>query len=127
MKRILIIDDNPEYRETLQELLSVIDGEEVRVVQAQDGFDGLLKIKNEKFNVIICDNHMPKKTGLDLIEDLITTHKMPTNRFILVSGSLTKPEVELVIKLKIKTVLTKPVDFNRLLEKVKLSLTSDIP
>ncbi len=127
MKSILIIDDNPEYRETLQELLSVIDGEEVRVVQAQDGFDGLLKIKNEKFNVIICDNHMPKKTGLDLIEDLITTHKMPTNRFILVSGSLTKPEVELVIKLKIKTVLTKPVDFNRLLEKVKLSLTSDIP
>ena len=124
MKNILIIDDNEDCINSLEELLLSVENFECKVIKAKDGFDGLMKIQNQTFDLIICDNQMPKKTGIDLVSDLILQKKYSPNKFILISGEFTKEEVSRVIELKISSVLAKPVDFNRLLEKVQLLLKS---
>jgi CheY-like chemotaxis protein len=67
MRRILIADDDPGIRKTLEIALSNA-GYEVR--QAQDG-DEATRIWHEQGpDLLITDIHMPKKSGLLLIEEL---------------------------------------------------------
>jgi DNA-binding response OmpR family regulator len=66
-RRILVVDDDPGIRRTLEIALSNAGYE---VFQAQDG-DEATRIWHEKGpDLLITDIHMPKKSGLLLIEEL---------------------------------------------------------
>lgn len=69
MSNILIVDDEPLYRESIKKIidwkslmLSVPD-------EAINGFDALEKIKKEKYELIITDIRMPQMDGLSLIRE----------------------------------------------------------
>ncbi len=67
MKRILIVDDEPNIRESLQIILSK-HGYDVDI--ACDGLDALEKFKAAPFDVVITDIVMPKEDGMGLVLQL---------------------------------------------------------
>ncbi len=67
--RILIADDHPVVREGLQGLLSIKPGFEV-IGTAEDGEEAVLQARLLKPDVIVMDLEMPRKNGLQAIEEI---------------------------------------------------------
>ncbi|KMZ12733.1 Chemotaxis regulator-transmits chemoreceptor signals to flagelllar motor components CheY [Candidatus Burkholderia humilis] len=71
IKNILAIDDSAAMRQILSATLTTT-GYEVTV--ASDGHEGLEWALAERFDLVLTDQHMPKKSGLDLIVELRANH-----------------------------------------------------
>jgi two-component system cell cycle response regulator len=64
MARILVIEDNPHNLELMSYLLTA-QGFEIET--AVDGELALQSLKSDAFDLIICDVHLPKIDGLELV------------------------------------------------------------
>jgi len=74
--RILVIEDNPQNLELMSYLLRAFGHV---VVTAIDGAEGLDLAGREMFDVIICDVHLPKFDGYEVVRRL---KKDPVLRWI---------------------------------------------
>ena len=81
MTRILVIDDNTEFRGMLKTALETADYE---VVEAKDGYEGCELYENSPCDLVITDIFMPEKEGLETIQDLINHD--PDVKIIAISG-----------------------------------------
>jgi DNA-binding NarL/FixJ family response regulator len=66
---ILIVDDHDIIREGIKTILGKHDEYEV-VGEASDGEEALLKVAELKPDVVLLDITMPKRTGLEIIEQI---------------------------------------------------------
>lgn len=64
MPRILVVDDDPEMRALL---LDVLTNEGYEVIEAKDGTEAVLALRARKFDLILMDKNMPGPSGLDLL------------------------------------------------------------
>jgi CheY-like chemotaxis protein len=86
--RILVVDDNRDSRQLSLELL-MSSGYDVEGVN--DGAAGWEALQTYDYDLVITDNHMPRMTGLEMIEKLnsacmtvpiiMATGKLPTDEF----------------------------------------------
>ena len=117
MPRILIIDDEKAIRNTLKEILEF---EDYKVDQAEDGPAGLDMLIQEKYDVVLCDIRMPKMDGLEVLE---RAQKMGTEAaFIMVSAHGSIDTAVDATKKGAYDFLPKPPDLNRLLVTVRNAL-----
>lgn len=65
--RILIVDDDPAIRHTVQIALSRAGYE---VVAAKDGGEAMERWREQPAHLVITDLHMPDKNGLEIILEL---------------------------------------------------------
>lgn len=114
---VLVIDDDNDIRESLVDILNEMDIF-TSIVQATNGIDGVQKMLNQKFDVIITDLAMPKMTGLEFITKINKDNYKFIPSIILLSGSLTTPEVQEAIKLGVKNVIVKPCSEEDFISKV---------
>jgi response regulator RpfG family c-di-GMP phosphodiesterase len=82
--KFLIVDDEADVREIVQIALENEDGHEC--IHAEDGEDAINKLQNQPFDVIICDQRMPKKNGTDVFK-FILDHKIEI-KFVFCSTDL---------------------------------------
>ncbi|SNS49465.1 DNA-binding transcriptional response regulator, NtrC family, contains REC, AAA-type ATPase, and a Fis-type DNA-binding domains [Belliella buryatensis] len=117
MPKILIIDDEKVIRATLKEILEY---EKYEISEAQDGEEGLKKIQQEDFDLVLCDIKMPKMDGIEVLDKVAALDKQP--QFIMISahGSI-ETAVEATKKGAFDFV-PKPPDLNRLLLTVRNAL-----
>jgi two-component system chemotaxis response regulator CheY len=67
-KRVLVIDDSETVRQQIRILLTHAGFD---VVEACDGNAGIRAIREDAgLSVVLCDIHMPGKSGLELLEEL---------------------------------------------------------
>ncbi|MCB0443510.1 MAG: response regulator, partial [Flavobacterium sp.] len=59
MPKILIIEDEAAIRRVLSKILSE-ESDTYQVEEAEDGLSGIEKIKNEDYDLVLCDIKMPK-------------------------------------------------------------------
>lgn len=87
---VLIIDDEEDIRDVMESALELNDLD-LNIYKAIDGVDGLNKIRNQKFDLIITDLNMPRMSGKELIQEIKNIHKdyRPTN-IIVASGFVKK-------------------------------------
>ena len=64
---ILVVDDDPEMRALVQDVLCA---EGYKIVEAKDGADAVLALRARAFDVILMDKNMPGPSGLDLLPGL---------------------------------------------------------
>jgi len=110
MARILVIDDERSIRNTLKEILEY---EKFEVDVAEDGFDGLEKIENSHFDVVLCDIKMPKMDGIEVLAKI--QEKDPDATVVMISGHGTIDTAVEAIKKGAFDFISKPLDLNRLL------------
>ncbi|MCF1752614.1 sigma-54-dependent transcriptional regulator [Mariniradius sediminis] len=117
MSKILIIDDERIIRSTLREILEY---ENYKIFEAQDGEQGLKMMQEEDFDLVLCDIKMPKMDGLEVLERAAELERQP--QFIMISahGSI-ETAVEATKKGAFDFV-PKPPDLNRLLLTVRNAL-----
>lgn len=72
MIRILIIEDNLDIRYTLKEICSFAGWE---AEEAENGHEGILKFKKNKFDLVVVDYHMPVFDGLKTIQAIREANK----------------------------------------------------
>jgi len=61
---ILVVDDDPEMRALL---LDVLRNEGYEVAEAKDGTEAVVALRVRRFDVILMDKNMPGPSGLDLL------------------------------------------------------------
>ena len=88
---ILMLDDDPDVRELAVELISEFISLPFNVLEAEDGHEGLIKIRNQKFDLIIIELKLPKLDGMGIFKALpyIDAKFVPDN--ILILSSLVPP------------------------------------
>ncbi|MFZ5434024.1 MAG: response regulator [Calditrichota bacterium] len=109
MARILVIDDDENYRMILR---SFVEEKGHTVWEAEDAAEGLKIFMQEKVDLVISDFMMPNKTGLELLKELKSINSKVL--FIMVTGY---PSVDMAtesMKAGAFDFLVKPVDINQL-------------
>lgn len=117
MARILIIDDSAVMRDLLSDYLSD-SGHLVDV--SVDGKDGLEKALRNSYDVCICDMHMPKLNGYDVLSAIMP--KKPELKLIF-TDSLPDQLSEKVLKAGPFHLLKKPFELEQLREILDKLLT----
>ena len=117
MAKILIVDDDRSIRRTLKDILEF---EKYDVEEAEDGLTCLVKVKQDKFDVIIMDIKMPKMDGMDAIDRLQDLY--PVIPVIMISGHGDIDTAVEAVKKGAFDFLSKPPDLNRLLITVRNAL-----
>lgn len=117
MAKILIIDDERFIRSSLREILEY---EKYEVIEAQDGAEGLQKIKEEEVDLVLCDVKMPILDGMDVLDQVQQLDRSP--QFIMISAHGTIETAVEATKKGAFDFISKPPDLNRLLLTVRNAL-----
>ena len=67
MPKILIIEDEAAIRRVLTKILSE-ENDTYEVQEAEDGLSGIELIKDNDFDLVLCDIKMPKMDGVEVLE-----------------------------------------------------------
>ncbi|MBN2545627.1 MAG: response regulator [Spirochaetes bacterium] len=105
MANILVVDDVPEVRAHIKKTVEILGH---KVVEAQNGNEGIRLIKANKFDIVILDLIMPEKGG---IETLLEIKKFDKIKKIIITGMVTSGSSvlnDLVTRLGASNVLFKP-------------------
>lgn len=117
MPRILIIDDEKSIRRTLREILEY---ENFKVEEAQDGLEGLNLAQKEKFDIILCDIKMPKMDGMEALDKLMAA--AVDAPVVMISGHGNIETAVEAVKKGAYDFIQKPLDLNRLLVTIRNAL-----
>ncbi|WP_417854785.1 sigma-54-dependent transcriptional regulator [Xanthomarina gelatinilytica] len=121
MPRILIIEDEAAIRRVLVKILSE-ENSNYQVEEAEDGLIGIEKIKNEDFDLILCDIKMPKMDGVEVLEAVKKIK--PEIPIVMISGHGDLDTAVNTMRLGAFDYISKPPDLNRLLNTVRIALNS---
>lgn len=112
-RRILVIEDDGEVRDMLVDYLSFLDYE---VLSAKDGLEGLKRIKEGPFDLVITDLAMPHISGIGIISVIKKDH--PEIPVIAITGYGYYAE-ELAQEKKADCIMSKPFEINELKDTVE--------
>ena len=119
MVKILIIEDEEPIRRVLIRILTEEDSS-YEVDEAFDGKEGLRKINNNNYDLVLCDIKMPKMDGIEVLESIKVSNK--TLPFIMLTGHGNVSTAVEAMKLGAYDFISKPPDLNRLLNSVRHAL-----
>jgi DNA-binding response OmpR family regulator len=123
VKKILVIDDDPDI---LEALTIILESQEYEVITAQNGIKGLASLKAEKPDLIILDMLMPKMDGFAFCKELKDprwTKFRKTPILVLSSvredASRRRFELETSLELDVDDYIEKPVSPDKLIVRVE--------
>lgn len=119
MSKILIIEDEAPIRRVLNKILSE-ENDTYLVQEAEDGLQGIELVKNEDFDLILCDIKMPKMDGVEVLEAIKKIK--PEIPMVMISGHGDLETAIQTMRLGAFDYISKPPDLNRLLNTVRNAL-----
>jgi two-component system nitrogen regulation response regulator NtrX len=119
MAKILIIEDEAAIRRVLVKILSE-ENDTYQVAQAEDGLAGIERIRDEDFDLVLCDIKMPKMDGVEVLEAVKKIK--PETPMIMISGHGDLDTAIETMRLGAFDYISKPPDLNRLLNTVRIAL-----
>lgn len=119
MARILIIEDEAAIRRVLVKILTE-ENKGYEVFEAEDGLAGMEIIKNEDFDLVLCDIKMPKMDGVEVLEAVKKIK--PEIPMVMISGHGDLDTAVNTMRMGAFDYISKPPDLNRLLNTVRIAL-----
>jgi two-component system nitrogen regulation response regulator NtrX len=119
MPKILIIEDEAAIRRVLSKILSE-ENDSYQVEDAEDGVAGYEKIKNNDYDLVLCDIKMPKMDGVELLEAVKKIK--PEIPIVMISGHGDMETAINTMRMGAFDYISKPPDLNRLLNTVRNAL-----
>ncbi|SAL66809.1 chemotaxis two-component response regulator CheY1 [Caballeronia choica] len=115
IKHILAIDDSAAMRQILSATLTIAG---YGVTVAADGIEGLEAALAERFDLVLTDQHMPGKSGLDLIAELRANHAYKSTPILVLTTEDGEPFKEAARAAGATGWIEKPLDPDLLTELV---------
>ena len=119
MSKILIIEDEAAIRRVLVKILTE-ENKAYQVEEAEDGLAGMEKIKDQDYDLVLCDIKMPKMDGVEVLE--ATKKIKPEIPMVMISGHGDLDTAVNTMRLGAFDYISKPPDLNRLLNTVRNAL-----
>jgi len=119
MPKILIIEDEAAIRRVLTKIISE-ENEAYHVEEAEDGLLGIEMIKNQDYDLVLCDIKMPKMDGVEVLEK--AKKIKPEIPIVMISGHGDLETAVNTMRLGAFDYISKPPDLNRLLNTVRNAL-----
>lgn len=119
MAKILVIEDEAAIRRVLIKILSE-ENSTYEVDEAEDGLIGTEKVKEEDYDLVLCDIKMPKMDGIEVLEAIKKIK--PEVPVVMISGHGDLDTAVNTMKLGAFDYISKPPDLNRLLNTVRNAL-----
>ncbi len=113
---ILLIEDDAQIRHLVQTLLQL---EQFRVVQAEDGTRGLIAARAYKCDLVIIDLGLPDRDGLQIIGEIRSWSRVP---IIVLSARSAEADKVTALELGADDYVTKPFGPRELLARVQVAL-----
>src|SRR5579863_6864930 len=112
--RVLVIDDEPDIRESLEALLS---SENYRVDLAFNATEGLKKLETSTYDLVLVDLMMPDRSGMEVLEE-IRLRDRDTPLFMITAYGSIEVAVE-ALKRGANDYFAKPWDNEKLLIEIE--------
>lgn len=127
MKKILLVDDDPDFVEGARMVLEKSDFE---VVTASSGKECLERIRMEKPDLIILDIMMPKKSGFEVCKELksnIEYNRIPVVMLTALKQKLPRTSYSIAegLELEAEDYLEKPVEPKELVSRLRSILEKE--
>jgi len=129
MKKILVIDESPLFRNYLVKKLSSF---EFDVKQGTNGLDGWVKMRNEMPDLIIMDYYLSRKSSGELLEDKSKNRNVEPIPVIMIASQIDRRKVVELANFKVSKILSKPLKMEQLFSTISSLLgvefkTDDTP
>ena len=121
MNTVLIIDDDPDYRKFLGELLQPPAW---HVIEAEEGNAGIELAKLHRPAVVLCDLMMPGCNGFQVCRALRSDDSLRQTRIVITSGRQFESDRQAAFKAGADEYITKPIEPGRLVASVRRALES---
>ncbi|MCX7956542.1 MAG: response regulator [Endomicrobia bacterium] len=111
-KRILIAEDEDDLRNLVKIYLEPYD---LEILEAEDGEVAIQIAKEQKPDLILCDNNMPGLTGYEVLQKLkgdSDTRKIP---IVMVTGKKFDEGMQMMIKLDAADFIPKPYEEDKII------------
>lgn len=119
MSKILIIEDEAAIRRVLTKIISE-ENDSYQIEEAEDGLEGIEKLKDNDYDLVLCDIKMPKMDGVEVLEKAkIIKPEVP---FVMISGHGDLDTAVNTMRLGAYDYISKPPDLNRLLNTIRNAL-----
>jgi two-component system chemotaxis response regulator CheY len=115
--KVLVVEDSPTMRQLIAFALKRLRG--IRIVEANDGVDGLKKLSAEKFDLIFTDINMPVMDGLKLVSLVRNDAGYKTTPIVIITTEGAQEDRERAMALGANDYVTKPIQANRILDIAK--------
>jgi two-component system nitrogen regulation response regulator NtrX len=117
MSTILIIDDEPEIRAVLRD---VLEDENYHICLAGDGIEGLNILETELIDLVILDVWLPNMGGIDVLK--VIKEKYPDVEVIIISGHANINIAVKAVKIGAFDFLEKPLSLEKIITVVANAL-----
>jgi two-component system chemotaxis response regulator CheY len=114
---VLIVEDSPTMRQLIAFALKRIRG--VRIVEANDGVDGLKKLSAERFDLILTDINMPIMDGLKLVSLVRNDGNYKNIPIVVITTEGAQEDRERALALGANDYITKPIQPTKILDVAK--------
>ncbi|MGL5063923.1 MAG: ATP-binding protein [Microcoleus sp.] len=112
-RSILVVDDRWENRAVLVNLLEPLG---FQTIEAENGQEGLEKIRQSQPDLIITDLVMPVMNGFELLEKIRASHDLQHHKVIVSSASVAQLDRKMSLDAGGNDFLAKPVEFSELFD-----------
>lgn len=118
-KSILLVEDDAQFSQILKEYLESFD---YSVTVACDGVQGMKRIMEKDYDLVVCDLLMPNLPGDMFYIGVERVKPQLAKRFIFITGHQNNPKIaEFVKKVRALTVF-KPFEMHVLIETIAVAL-----
>ena len=115
MKKILLIDDSELFREYLANKLAENGFE---VVEARNGLEGSIKMRNELPDLVIMEYYLTRKSCIEILKEKESNKNVNRVPVIMISTKIDREKILSVAQFNVKKFFSKPIKLDALLQTV---------
>jgi two-component system chemotaxis response regulator CheY len=113
----LVVEDSPMMRQLIVFALARLKN--LRVVEADDGVDGLKKLASGRFDIVITDINMPIMDGLKLVKRIRSDAIHRDVPIVIITTEGAEEDRQRALQLGANVYITKPIQAPQVISKVK--------
>jgi two-component system chemotaxis response regulator CheY len=114
--RVLIVDDFATMRRILKNILKQIGFKNIS--EAENGKAALKELRNEKFDLVLCDWNMPEMPGIELLNQVRSDDQLKAIPFVMVTAEAKRENILEAVKAGVSSYIVKPFTADTINEKL---------
>lgn len=115
MLDVLLVDDSPVTRRAQRRMLEITGVPLGRVEEAGDGIEAIEALERSRFDLVLCDLHMPRMGGVAVLAAIKGNPKLHALPVVFVSSDHSETRRQRLVEAGAAAFVAKPLDPQKLL------------